>query len=72
MLDRYILWDTCGLWRPFLFVLETAQKVQLKTVLNRYISENPKGRANKSKEREKRRVGRAPSQKEGSLAAMTV
>ena len=50
-----------------------------------YISEKPKGRANKSKERAKRRVGRARSkkegkrrawegapQKEGSLAAMVM
>ena len=33
-----------------------------KRVLNRFISEKPKGRANKSKERAKRRVG---SKKEG-------
>ena len=36
-----------------------------KTVLDRYNSEKPKGRASKSKERAKRRVGRARSKKEG-------
>ena len=35
------------------------------SLLNRYISEKPKGRENKSKERAKRRVGRARSKKEG-------
>ena len=36
-------------------------------MLNKYISEKPKGRANKSKERAKRRVGRARSKKEGKV-----
>ena len=40
-----------------------------KRVLNSYISEKPKGRANKSKERAKRRVGRARSKKEGKRRA---
>ena len=38
-------------------------------VLDRYISEKPKGRANKSKERAKRRVGSARSKKEGKRRA---
>ena len=58
-----------------LFFLETTQKRQSEigifykttyifvnlSLLNRYISEKPKGRANKSKERAKRRVGKAPA-----------
>ena len=40
-----------------------------KTVLDRYNSEKPKGRASKSKERAKRRVGRARSKKEGKRRA---
>ena len=35
------------------------------SLIDRYISEKPKGRANKSKERAKRRVGMARSKKEG-------
>ena len=35
------------------------------SLLDRYISEEPKGKANKSKEWAKRRVGRARSKKEG-------
>ena len=65
----------------FSFFLETTQKRQSEIVLYRYISEKPKERANNSKERAKRRVGRArskkeawegalPPQKEGSSAAM--
>ena len=43
-------------------------------MLNRYISEKPKGRANKSKESAKRRVGRAGPKRGqfGSYGAISV
>ena len=61
---RYIY---CWIYGDLFFVLflETTQKGQSEIVLDRYISEKPKERANKSKEKAKRRVGRARSKKEG-------
>ena len=56
--NRYIY---CWIYGDLYFILR-----QSEIVLDRYISEKPKGRANKSKERAKRRVGRARSKKEGA------